>query len=292
MEHSIFTYSLIGSTFFAGAWALQENVLAEVSMGDFIDKITILQIKKEKITDSVKLKNVNAEFESLMNLFEEVIVPNGEFQELYDQLLEANKKLWALEDQSRLKESQKEWGKEFIDIMCNIINTNDERSHIKLAINTLLGSHIIEEKSYTDFPLSTAVATDNKTQKHVCIEMPLADIVDRLTILEIKLKHISDPIKRAHIKTERDSLNETLKAAIEMTDEYVDLYEQLIQANQRMWDTQDALRKKDKEHAYDQEFIELGRRNFFTNDLRCSIKRKINLLFGSKLIEEKCYTKY
>jgi hypothetical protein len=117
-----------------------------ISMGELVDKITILNIKKENITDSNKLKSIIIELELLENIYKDYIC-----NEYYEQLKNVNKKLWVIEDRIRDKERLKEFDNEFIELSRSVYFTNDERCRIKKNINTLYNSVITEEKSYQDY---------------------------------------------------------------------------------------------------------------------------------------------
>ncbi len=135
----------------ANAPQQQAIVTAEVSVGEFVDKITILQIKTERITDEKKLRNVRTELATLMKTFREDVTQSKVLDALMQELLEVNKKLWDIEDAIREKERKQEFDKEFMEIARTVYFTNDRRCEIKRAINTLLGSRLVEEKSYTDY---------------------------------------------------------------------------------------------------------------------------------------------
>jgi len=122
----------------------------EVSNGEIIDKITILQLKEKFITDPVKLNNVKTEIEELSSLRDEIITTPF-LSTLYSLLYEVNSKLWVIEDKLRDKERNKEFDEEFIELARSVYFTNDERAKIKKDINTASGSKLIEEKSYQEY---------------------------------------------------------------------------------------------------------------------------------------------
>ena len=140
------------------ASASQNIVAVEVAIGEMVDKITILQIKTERITDEHKLRNVHAELETLMNTYHTSIPQSPELDTLMHNLHEVNEKLWDIEDAIREKERKQAFDQEFIEIARSVYFTNDKRCAIKRAINELLGSRLIEEKSYTDYTTQTAAA--------------------------------------------------------------------------------------------------------------------------------------
>jgi hypothetical protein len=127
------------------------KITAEISCGELIDKITILKIKSERITDPEKLKNVRTELETLQKTCDEYIGHNEEVEQLQKILQETNQALWDIEDAIRVKERNKEFDDEFIEIARSVYVTNDKRCVIKKEIDKVLGSRITEEKSYEEF---------------------------------------------------------------------------------------------------------------------------------------------
>ena len=125
-----------------------DKILAEISAGELIDKITILEIKAEKIENSEKLKNIKKELSSLNNTSKKMFVETDEIKNLINKLKIINRKLWDIENGKRLAEKNNDFGKNFIELARNVYKTNDERSKIKLEINNLLGSNIKEVKSH------------------------------------------------------------------------------------------------------------------------------------------------
>ena len=124
------------------------KILAEISAGELIDKITILNIKKEKITNNEKLVEIEKELKSLKDTFNKKIIPDNSLLELMEQLKKINLKLWDIEDGKRNAEKNKKFDERFIELARNVYKFNDERAEIKLKINNLLGSNIKEVKSY------------------------------------------------------------------------------------------------------------------------------------------------
>ena len=125
-----------------------DKILAEISAGELIDKITILEIKKERIKNKEKLIEVEKEFKSL-NLTKEKFIPNNnEISEYKTKLKDINNKLWDVENGKRAAEKKQDFGEEFISLSRNVYKLNDERAKIKLAINNSLGSNIKEVKSH------------------------------------------------------------------------------------------------------------------------------------------------
>ena len=125
-----------------------DKILAEISAGELIDKITILQIKKEKIVAKDKVAEIEKELKSLTFTLKNNLPSNKEVDNLTKELKEINLKLWDIEDGKRLAEKNNTFGSEFIKLARNVYKYNDERARIKLKINKNLGSNIREVKSH------------------------------------------------------------------------------------------------------------------------------------------------
>ena len=125
-----------------------DKILAEISAGELFDKITILEIKKEKISNNEKLFDIEKELNSLKNTVEKFIPNQSNISKHVNDLKEINLKLWDIEDGKRAAEIEKKFDDKFIELARNVYKLNDERAKIKLAINTTLGSNIKEVKSY------------------------------------------------------------------------------------------------------------------------------------------------
>ncbi len=125
-----------------------DKILAEISVGELIDKITILEIKKEKITDKEKLANVQKELNSLSATMERYIPNTNDIINHKKDLKEVNTKLWDVENGKRAAEKKKIFDKEFINLSRSVYKLNDRRAGIKLSINNILGSNIKEVKSH------------------------------------------------------------------------------------------------------------------------------------------------
>ena len=123
----------------------------DVGAGELIDKITILEIKSERINDAEKLVNIRHELEVLSKTREAQMRDSQELTQLATQLKQINEKIWEIEDDIRECESRKDFGQEFIELARGVYHTNDKRAAVKKQINLLTGSDIIEEKSYTDY---------------------------------------------------------------------------------------------------------------------------------------------
>ena len=124
-------------------------ILAEISAGELIDKITILEIKKTKILNKVKLNDIEKELSTLNETMEKSIPEPGKIKDLIAKLKEINLKLWDIEDGKRAAEKDKNFDEKFINLARNVYKFNDERAKIKLVINNTLGSNIREVKSYS-----------------------------------------------------------------------------------------------------------------------------------------------
>jgi hypothetical protein len=129
----------------------KSSVMIEVGAGELIDKITILKIKAQRMTDPVKLKNVNHELEVLDRARTENLAQSDELDRQENALREVNEALWVIEDDIRACEAARDFGPRFIELARSVYIQNDQRAAIKKAINALCGSSIVEEKSYTEF---------------------------------------------------------------------------------------------------------------------------------------------
>ena len=127
------------------------DILIPASAGELIDKITILEIKLKNIVDPVKNRNVSIELEALSKCFEENIIQSNEIEELKTNLKQVNSALWNIEDDIRKCEQAGEFGEQFLELARSVYRQNDKRAALKKEINILLGSSIIEEKSYADY---------------------------------------------------------------------------------------------------------------------------------------------
>jgi hypothetical protein len=125
-------------------------IYTPVSVGELIDKLSILQVKKTKITNKEKLDYVNKEFELLYNL-SSVYLDNKELETLYHILVKTNSKLWDIEDKLRVLESKKKFDDEFVELARNVYFTNDERFSLKNQINKITDSEIREIKEYIEY---------------------------------------------------------------------------------------------------------------------------------------------
>ncbi len=127
------------------------SITTTISVGEFLDKLTILEIKHERISDPDKLANVRHELETLRRIWSESDYADAEIEPEYSRLKAVNEKLWEIEDAIREKERQQCFDAEFIRLARAVYFTNDERAAIKKALNLRLGSDLVEEKSYADY---------------------------------------------------------------------------------------------------------------------------------------------
>ena len=127
------------------------ELLVPISPGELIDKITILEIKSQRMTDAAKLHNVRTELALLTDTWRASPFSATDIRAEWDGLREVNGKLWDIEDRIRDRERDGDFGAEFIELARAVYVTNDERAAIKKKINTRLGSTLVEEKSYADY---------------------------------------------------------------------------------------------------------------------------------------------
>ena len=124
------------------------------------------------------------------------------------------------------------------------------------------------------------------------VPVSVGEVLDKITILQIKLAHISDANKRVNIQNELNALLPLVAGDSFTTDEMQGLMAELKSVNEALWDIEDDIREKEAAKSFDAEFIELARAVYVTNDKRAEIKKQINLATGSALIEEKSYESY
>ena len=127
------------------------KILAEVSVGELLDKISVLEIKKEKIKDPEKLKFINDEYNILNEQLKNNVKSDDKLNNLFKSLKEINSKLWVIEDDKRLCEKNSDFGEKFIKLSRNVHFLNDDRAKIKLEINKHTKSKIKEIKEYTNY---------------------------------------------------------------------------------------------------------------------------------------------
>ena len=127
------------------------KILVEVSIGELLDKISILEIKKEKIKDDAKLNFINNEYNLLKDQMTKNVKSDEKLEKLFQSLKEINSKLWVIEDDKRMCEKNSDFGEKFINLSRDVHFLNDKRAKIKLEINNITGSKIKEIKEYTNY---------------------------------------------------------------------------------------------------------------------------------------------
>ena len=127
------------------------KILVEVSVGELLDKISILEIKKDKIKDNDKLKFINEEYKILKSEFDKNVKSDVTLDKLFDVLKEINSRLWVIEDDKRLCEKNSDFGEKFVKLSRDVHLLNDNRAKLKLEINNYTGSKIKEIKEYIKY---------------------------------------------------------------------------------------------------------------------------------------------
>ncbi|MDQ1079563.1 DUF6165 family protein [Pseudoroseomonas cervicalis] len=131
---------------------MTQDILVPTSVGELIDKITILELKMRHIKDAAKLANVRVELQALQDTFAPILAKApAEAPALVDRLREINGKLWVIEDDIRECERKKDFGETFISLARAVYFTNDDRAAVKRELNVMLGSRFVEEKSYAAY---------------------------------------------------------------------------------------------------------------------------------------------
>ena len=130
---------------------MSRTITVEIAPGELIDRITILEIKLARIADAAKLRNVRAEWETLTRARDAAIASSPEIEAETAALKRANETLWEVEDHIRECERNKDFGPRFVELARSVYVTNDARARIKRRLNELLGSRLIEEKSYASY---------------------------------------------------------------------------------------------------------------------------------------------
>ena len=128
-----------------------KKILSEISAGELLDKISILEIKLKKIEDKNNLKEIKKEYKILQKIQNSSIKFDDKIKELFDSIKKVNIKLWNVEDELRVCEKNKDFGKNFIELAREVYFNNDKRSKIKSEINKILGSNIREVKQYVNY---------------------------------------------------------------------------------------------------------------------------------------------
>lgn len=127
------------------------SIKIEISVGELLDKLSILQIKQARIKDAVKLVNINKELNTLLALWQQSPYSAADIKTELDDLRSVNQKLWDIEDDIRTKEAKGEFDDQFIQLARSVYITNDQRARIKKSINEKFESGLVEEKSYKDY---------------------------------------------------------------------------------------------------------------------------------------------
>ncbi|MDA9207795.1 DUF6165 family protein [Octadecabacter sp.] len=134
---------------------MNDHILVPTAPGELIDKLTILRLKEERIADPAKVANVQVEKEALMQTATAHVPTSSKLETLWEELYQINADLWVIEDDIRDCEKAKDFGETFIRLARAVYITNDRRADVKKKINLLLGSALIEEKSYADHGVET-----------------------------------------------------------------------------------------------------------------------------------------
>lgn len=128
-----------------------DRILIPTAPGELVDKLTILRLKSERITDLAKLENVRLEMAALQQVADARLAKSADLTSLTNDLYQVNAALWEIEDDIRTCELNQDFGPEFVRLARAVYVTNDQRAALKKAINLLLGSELVEEKSYQDY---------------------------------------------------------------------------------------------------------------------------------------------
>jgi predicted nucleic acid-binding Zn-ribbon protein len=124
------------------------------------------------------------------------------------------------------------------------------------------------------------------------VEVSAGELLDKITILEIKSERMDDPAKLANVRTELDTLRDTWQASPLAARDIADQMRRLKAVNERLWDIEDAIRRHEADGDFGDDFVQLARSVYFSNDERAAIKRELNEMLGSRLVEEKSYADY
>jgi len=128
-----------------------KKIVSEISAGELLDKISILEIKVDKIKNEIKLEEIKKEYKVLKEAQKLNVGDTNDIQQLFDEIKKVNLNLWNIEDKIRIHEKNKDFGKDFIELARSVYINNDKRAKIKSKINELLGSNIREVKEYADY---------------------------------------------------------------------------------------------------------------------------------------------
>lgn len=130
------------------------------------------------------------------------------------------------------------------------------------------------------------------TVKPPLVEIAIGELIDKLTILQIKSEHIQEPAKLKNVLFEIELLNEARRQSVPESPELTRLEVELKVVNQQIWDIEDAVRDCERNQRFDEHFVALARSVYKTNDKRATVKKRINELFNSRIVEEKSYAAY
>ena len=130
-----------------------KKILSEISPGELLDKISILEIKLEKVTDANSQKEIKKEYKILKEIQNSSIEFNDKIKKLFQSVKNINTELWVIEDKLRIYEKNKDFGKDFVELARGVYFNNDKRAKIKSEINEILGSNIREVKQYVDYKI-------------------------------------------------------------------------------------------------------------------------------------------
>ena len=130
---------------------MSKKILSEISAGELLDKVSILEIKLHHVTDKNKKREIKKEYDTLKKIQDSSVEFTDEIKKLYQFLKDVNMRMWEIEDKVRICEKNKDFGKDFTDLARKVYLNNDKRSKIKQEINKILGSNIREIKQYVDY---------------------------------------------------------------------------------------------------------------------------------------------
>jgi len=133
-----------------------QNIMVEIAPGELIDKITILELKRDHVKDPAKLANVAYELRVLQDTYNKAVSESAELRRLNAELKAVNQRIWQVEDDIRDCERRQDFGAQFVELARAVYHQNDHRAALKRQINVLLRSAIVEEKSYTDYKSKSA----------------------------------------------------------------------------------------------------------------------------------------
>jgi len=140
--------------------------------------------------------------------------------------------------------------------------------------------------------LSTSSKAELDSVNEILIPISPGELLDKITILQIKVERMTDPVKVANVKTELDMLSKVWSEAVEVDAEIATLTAELKAVNEALWEIEDDIRDEERNKRFDERFIELARAVYVTNDERANAKKKVNLHLNSSIVEEKSYQDY